>query len=236
MPQLSETFGAQLLQLQWADGSEIFYLSPLSIATRGTLPARGGVPVLFPQFANLGPGRKHGFARNVQWNALSDQHYQLSIAPNEYDDWPHSARLELLWEVTGNTFQMCFTVNNSGSTAFEWSGGLHPYWLVPDLLQCQLTGLPFAIEWNGRAYEQLFDASADVVLHCGSFALELQTTGFTQWMVWNPGQEGARDFSDMPAHDWNRFLCVEPVCASQPVTLKPGETFIGTLKVQRVPV
>jgi glucose-6-phosphate 1-epimerase len=234
MRQHSDTLGAQLLQPQLGDGSDIFYLSVLSMANRGAQPARGGVPVLFPQFANLGSGRKHGFARNVQWGALSDRHYQLSISPNEYDNWPHAAQLELSWEITSNTLQMCFTVRNTGSGAFEWSGGLHPYWLIPDLLQCRLTGFPSAIEWNDQAYEQLFDTNAELVLHCGSYALELKTTGFTQWMVWNPGREGSNNLADMPPQDWKRFVCVEPVCASRPVTLQPDETFAGTLTVRRV--
>lgn len=227
-------FGGQLLQAELEPGVPVFYLSPLAAERYDKAPARGGVPVLFPQFANLGPGRKHGFARNVDWNAVSDQHYQLQVAPGEYDNWLYSAQLDLRWAVASHTLQMIFTVANTGDTSFDWTGGLHPYWLVPDLLQCRLIGLPEEIEWTGQAFEQLFDADATLHLQCGDYALELQTTGFTQWMVWNPGREGTKDLVNMPPQDWQRFVCVEPICASRAVSLQPGETFSGTLTVKRI--
>ena len=227
-------FGGQLLQAELEPGTAVFCLSPLATDKNGKSPARGGVPVLFPQFANLGPGMKHGFARNVVWNAVGDQHYQLQIALGEYDNWRHSAQLDLVWEVTGDTLEMRFAVENNGSTAFNWSGGLHPYWAVPDLLQCRLMGLAEDIYWTGQTYEQLFDAHADLILNCGSYRLELHTMGFTQWMVWNPGRDGVESLTDLPPADWQRFICIEPVCASKPVMLSPGETFTGLLEVKRV--
>ncbi len=44
------------------DDVELLYLSPFSSEFK---PARGGVPVLFPQFANNGALSKHGFVRNL---------------------------------------------------------------------------------------------------------------------------------------------------------------------------
>lgn len=233
---MTSIFGGQLLQVKSLEGNSFLYLSDHYVQTPITSPARGGVPVLFPQFANLGPGRKHGFARNVLWSVLSDQHYRLQIAEGQYDGWPHAAQLDLSWSVTGNTFHIQLAVSNTGATAFEWSGGLHPYWLVPDLLECRLAGMPADINWDGQTYEQLFEAGEGLVLYCGTYALELQATGFTQWMVWNPGREGAKDFADMPREDWQRFVCIEPVCASLPVTLQPGENFTGTLTAKRVTI
>jgi glucose-6-phosphate 1-epimerase len=46
------TVGAQLLS---ATGAELVYCSPWSSPNK---PARGGVPILFPQFANLWPFAK----------------------------------------------------------------------------------------------------------------------------------------------------------------------------------
>ena len=58
-------------------GKEMFYLSKLSDTT-GVKPIRGGIPVVFPQFANgsevfflwvvEGPIVKHGFARTSIWS------------------------------------------------------------------------------------------------------------------------------------------------------------------------
>jgi glucose-6-phosphate 1-epimerase len=56
--------GAQVLQARLGGVAGPFYCSPLAYQFQG--PARGGVPVLFPQFAEYGPLLKHGFVRNRQ--------------------------------------------------------------------------------------------------------------------------------------------------------------------------
>ncbi|MDO4904208.1 MAG: D-hexose-6-phosphate mutarotase [Lautropia sp.] len=60
--------GGQVLSWMTADGVERMYLSPELPAARQ--PARGGVPVIFPQFNQRGPDfqlPRHGFARNLAW-------------------------------------------------------------------------------------------------------------------------------------------------------------------------
>jgi glucose-6-phosphate 1-epimerase len=210
------------------------YLSPLHVQQPSNIPARGGMPVLFPQFANLGAGRKHGFARNVRWLVLNDQHYRLYVKQDEYDRWPHSAQLDLNWQVIDSYFVVSLTVENIGESVFEWTGGLHPYWSVPDLLQCRLNILNCDVQFTGQAYEQLFDSKTDLVLHCGVYSLEFQAIGFSDWMVWSPGREGAKELIDMPTGDWQRFLCIEPVCVANHVILQPNEKFMGTMKVRLV--
>jgi glucose-6-phosphate 1-epimerase len=59
--------------LTWVSGGqERLYLSPQSTMD-GQAAMRGGVPVCFPQFNQRGPMAdrlpKHGFARNVAWQA-----------------------------------------------------------------------------------------------------------------------------------------------------------------------
>jgi glucose-6-phosphate 1-epimerase len=57
--------GAQLLQIQTAGHVPWVYCSPMS--PQPSQAVRGGVSVLFPQFASHGPLPKHGFARNMLW-------------------------------------------------------------------------------------------------------------------------------------------------------------------------
>ena len=48
---------------------ERLFLSSLS-ALDGQKAIRGGVPVIFPQFAERGTGMRHGFARVSTWRVL----------------------------------------------------------------------------------------------------------------------------------------------------------------------
>ncbi|MEO8119954.1 MAG: D-hexose-6-phosphate mutarotase, partial [Rhodoferax sp.] len=140
-------------------------------------------------------------------------------------------------------------VRNTGRHAFSWTGGLHPYFAVQDVLGCSACGLaglavqdrydtalrtqpPGDLGWTEQAFERLYDACPPVILSAGDYALRLSATGFDQWMVWNPGEVGARSLADLPAGDWRRFVCVEPVRVARPVMLEPGETFEGQLCIQ----
>ncbi|MET0654188.1 MAG: hypothetical protein ABWY94_01280, partial [Pseudoxanthomonas sp.] len=59
--------GAQVLS--WTSGgAERLYLSPRALLD-GHSAIRGGVPICFPQFNQRGPRPKHGFARNLPWQA-----------------------------------------------------------------------------------------------------------------------------------------------------------------------
>lgn len=267
--------GAQVLQAGLGQAAAIFYLSPLSVeapAGPAAAPARGGVPVLFPQFADVAPTPgmpglavlpalpaipKHGLVRTAHWRLLADQaapgthrlHYGLDIAPTDYPSWPHAARLSLLVRAQADALVMTLQVRNTGRHTFSWTGGLHPYFAVQDVLTCSASGLaglavqdrydaalrrqpPGDLGWNDQAFERLFDACPPVTLDTGAYSLQLSATGFDQWMVWNPGEAGASALADLPAGDWRRFVCVEPVCVARPIILEPGEVFEGRLCIR----
>ncbi|UUZ64987.1 D-hexose-6-phosphate mutarotase [Polaromonas sp. P1-6] len=220
------------------------------------MPRAGGVPVLFPQFADRGPLLKHGFARTTLWTLVressSDQAhsvaFELAIAPGQFADWPHAAHLALLAEVSQNGFCMSLQITNTGTSAFTWTGGLHPYFAVDDVQACTLaglTGLPvqdrydasLTIEpdgppgWGSQPFERLYGACPPLTLFTGSRRLTLTASGFDQWMVWNPGQAGGDALPDLPVGDRRRFVCLEPVCITRPAKLVPGAVFNGTLTI-----
>ena len=58
--------GAQVLHAALESGLELLYLSPL-VDVYPDNPIRGGIPLMFPQFGDSGPLRKHGFVRDLQW-------------------------------------------------------------------------------------------------------------------------------------------------------------------------
>ena len=52
-------------------GEERLWISSLS-ALDGSAPIRGGIPIAFPQFADNGKLKLHGFVRQCVWNLVSD--------------------------------------------------------------------------------------------------------------------------------------------------------------------
>lgn len=143
--------------------------------------------------------------------------------------------------------EMRLDVCSTGKSEFEWTGG-RPYWAVGNLLECQLKGLQGvsssdrykslepptgeAVQWSGEACELLYDTPGPVCFELPSHNVKLSMTGFDQWMVWNPGAHEAQRLTDMPAADWQRFVCIEPVRVSRPCRLQPGDSFAGTLKAE----
>ena len=255
MPRLTYArTGAQILQAHLELGAGILYRSP--IAPTGSVPARGGVPVLFPQFADRGALPKHGLVRTARWTLVqeskSDQAhsvaFELPMAPGQFADWPHAAHLVLKAEALQDGMHLNLQITNTGNDAFAWTGGLHPYFAVDDVQACSLVGLAglpvqdrydaslttepgSPRNWGDEPFERLYDGCPPLRLFTGSQWLTLTASGFKQWMVWNPGQEGGDALPDLPAGDWQRFVCVEPVCVRRPVELAPGAVFNGTLTI-----
>lgn len=246
--------GAQVLQASLGDSVAVFYLSPLSAVDA---PARGGVPLLFPQFADRGPLSKHGFVRQVPWRLLADAmqagaqqlHYALDL--DAQPSWPHSARLDLRVQASNECLVLTLTVHNTGPNAFSWTGGLHPYFAVTDVLTAKLSGVAGLdvqdrydttlthqpageLTWSAKPFERLYSACPALLLDAGGHHLRLSATGFDQWMVWNPGESGALALADLPAPDWRRFVCVEPVCVARPIVLAPGASFAGGMRIELV--
>jgi glucose-6-phosphate 1-epimerase len=206
------------------------------------------VPVLFPQFADTGLLPKHGMARTAQWQPEGDAAYTLHIAAKSYPAWPHACALRIGMHTGPGQLCITLSVRNTGTSTWAWTGGLHPFFAVDDLTRCSLTGLAgvpvqdryhpaaphqtAALTWTDAPCERLYAKAPELRLQNGGRTLHLRTTGFTQWMVWNPGTAGAQTLPDLPDDDWRKFVCIEPVCVAQPVVLAPGEVFEGALQVR----
>src|SRR5512140_3613716 len=61
---------------------------------RAGVPIRGGIPVVFPQFSQLGPLPAHGFARVMPWEFVGAEHNaQGATATFRLSDTEESRRL-----------------------------------------------------------------------------------------------------------------------------------------------
>ena len=246
--------GGHLLSWVPARGGERLYLSPASRFGAGA-SIRGGVPVIFPQFADRGPLPRHGFARTMAWRfAGIEDDVGLPTATFALDDdaatravWPHAFALRLHVALAENALRLSMTVRNTGDTAFAFACALHSYLQVGALAGTRLHGL------SGHAYRErsapdvaqrddapspAFDDEIDRIyadtdgprwLDDGAQALRIDTIDFTDTVVWNPGPALAAGMRDLASGGHNRFVCVEPACVERSISLSPGEAWRGTL-------
>lgn len=166
--------GAQLLQANPAGTTAalpLFYLSPTYDPALAK-PARGGVPVMFPQFATRGPGPKHGLVRQRPWqrvqagdasSASSRQCdrdvWQIDLPPEPEQHWFAQARLQISagWQSASEMnpwLEMRLEVLNTGDTPFDFTGGLHPYFAVHSAMSLAiegLSGIPFDDRYDQQA-------------------------------------------------------------------------------------
>lgn len=130
-------------------GGERLYLSPRS-AYRPAAAVRGGVPVIFPQFADSGSYVRHGFARTRPWaleHAGRDADGAGVAVLTLGDDretralWPHAFRCSLMVRVSAAWLEIALAVENPEAVAFAFTGALHTYLGVGDVEAARVRGL-----------------------------------------------------------------------------------------------
>ena len=248
--------GAQVLS--WVSGGqERLYFSPQS-SMDGQAAMRGGVPVCFPQFNQRGPLAerlpKHGFARNVAWQAdeaeLASNHARLTLRLNDNLQtrawWPQAFALALHIELSPGALQLTLDVHNTDTQVLAFSGALHTYLAVPDVMQATLQGLGGQPEWDSltdthaQAADTLrFAAEFDRVYEAGPQPMTLnqtlhisQSPSWANTVVWNPAQDLCQRLADMPDDGWRHMLCVEAAQVYTPITLPAGGRWAGWQRLQ----
>jgi glucose-6-phosphate 1-epimerase len=248
--------GAQVLS--WVSGGqERLYFSPQS-SMDGQAAMRGGVPVCFPQFNQRGPLAerlpKHGFARNVAWQAdeaeLASNHARLTLRLNDNLQtrawWPQAFALALHIELSPGALQLTLDVHNTDTQVLAFSGALHTYLAVPDVMQATLQGLGGQPEWDSltdthaKAADTLrFAAEFDRVYEAGPQPMTLnqtlhisQSPSWANTVVWNPAQDLCQRLADMPDDGWRHMLCVEAAQVYTPITLPAGGRWAGWQRLQ----
>ncbi|PIT81477.1 D-hexose-6-phosphate mutarotase [Limnohabitans sp. 15K] len=244
--------------LSWVSGGqERLYLSPQSVMD-GQAAIRGGVPVCFPQFNQRGPLAdslpKHGFARNVAWQAdaaeLSDDHARLTLRLKDNAQtrqwWPQAFEAQLQIDLSPGELQITLGVHNTDAQPLAFSGALHTYLAVPDVTQATLQGLGGQPEWDSltdthaQAEDTIrFAAEFDRVYEAGPQPMTLnqtlqisQSPSWANTVVWNPAQDLCKRLTDMPDDGWRQMLCVEAAQVYTPITLPVGGRWAGWQRLQ----
>ncbi|TAJ54469.1 MAG: D-hexose-6-phosphate mutarotase [Nevskiaceae bacterium] len=250
--------------LSWIPAGESvdrLYLSPISQPAPG-VAIRGGVPVIFPQFASEGPLPKHGFARTARWSRLAANSpvpapARASLGLSDSDDsraiWPQTFSAQLEVRIGGDALEVRLSVRNTGAQAFHFTAALHTYLRVNDLAEVELLGLQGrryrdsaaggverreespALRFQGEVDRIYFDTPAHLILRDGQRALEVRQSGFADTVVWNPGATKAAALADLPPGDYRHFVCVEAACVGTPIQLAPGAIWSASQTLRALP-
>lgn len=235
-------YGAHLVSWKGADGRERLFCSAASVLD-GSKAIRGGVPVIFPQFAEQGQGMRHGFARVSDWHLLDSgvedgeaialfTLAEEDLKPEYARAWRHSFSLALRIGIKGNALAMDLEVRNTGPDPLPFAAALHTYYAVEDIGQVRVTGVAAdEVSIDGNFDNIYSNVGGDMTIETGAGRLQVQQAGFTDAVVWNPGAADAAALSDMEDEEYRRFVCVEPALLKL-VTLEEDEVWRGKYSVR----
>lgn len=252
--------GAHVARWAHPDAGEVLYLSPRARFAPGAA-IRGGVPVIFPQFADLGPLPKHGFARTAEWEvvdanasaASASVRLRLDDSPATRVVWPHPFRAELTVTLD-DALTISLAVTNTGAEAISFTCALHGYYRVADVRQASVMGLAGTRFHDkvddaektemgdelrfARETDRVYAAAPDLLRlrdESAERTLTLEKRGFPDAVVWTPWTDAARAIDDLPDGDWTHFVCIEPAHAAAPLTLTPGARWNGAQTLRITP-
>ena len=226
-------FGAHLVSWNSADGQQRLFCSSAS-PLDGSAAIRGGVPVIFPQFAARGDGMRHGFARVSQWRVVgqADGYASFELTPADLlpahaAAWPHQFKLTLTIALDAQAVTITLEVHNAGDATFAFSSALHTYFAVPELAAVTVGGVEDTPLMMADHIDRIYqDLAGPLTISTGQGALRLEQSGFVDAVVWNPGAQDAAALADMDDEEYRRFVCVEAALID-PLTLAPGTTWRG---------
>lgn len=234
----------------WKVGEdEVMFLSKNAVLD-GSIPIRGGVPLIFPQF---GPGkmRQHGFARRVKWSLLEKEEgkdeavAKFCLEPNDYtlEMWADVVfYLTFTVKLSGNKLLLDFNVKNTWENPFKFTCAFHTYFNC-DIDKVEVKGLK-GCKYNdtldeGKTKEEAgdfvkFGANVDRVYRNVTWPVTFNMSqnktvsiesNVTDCVVWNPWSEKAKAMKDFQDDEYLRMVCVEPGNCIEGIELAVGENW-----------
>jgi glucose-6-phosphate 1-epimerase len=248
--------GAHVTSWIPAGGKEVLFMGKTATFAPGD-PIRGGIPVVWPQFANIGPLPQHGFARKLEWqladNADSpdDQSSVKLVLTDDHrtrEQWPYHFRTELTVTIDEKSLEVKFDAFNTGDELFTFTAALHTYIAVADIRESAIRG--FTGKWyldktqggnetKDEAKKLVISDEADRVYlkapkkvevedRGNDRRIEVRADGFKDAVVWNPWAEKVTGFIGLDTEDYLRMICIEAAQIGTPVELKPGLSWSGS--------
>jgi len=240
-------YGAQVVSWIPTGDDERLFLSPKS-ALNKLSPIRGGVPVVFPQFATYGSLPHHGLVRTCDWRVvgvdIGERDARATFRVEDSSDtrkvWPHAFACELSVAVSGVRLELQLRIENPGPRPFDFCAALHTYLRVTDIDAVRLEGL-YGARYRDRTdhdreivdsahpltisaeVDRIYvDAPNQLVVRERGRSLSVHANGFPDVVVWNPWKDKCALLDDMPNDAYQHMLCVEAAAVGTRVTLGSG--------------
>jgi glucose-6-phosphate 1-epimerase len=232
-------------------GDERLYLSGKS-GFDGTAAIRGGIPIIFPQFATEGPLPRHGFARTSTWSlggvsrgAAGEAEMELVLRDSQATRaiWDAAFRAIVSVAIFGQQMAVSLVVENVGDAPFSFTAALHSYFRVHDVADAEIVGLRGAryrgedralvkdvverLRIDGFLDRVYVGAPTHLELHEGGRRMLIDAEGFPDAVVWNPGSERAAALADLDPGGERQFVCIEAAVVQEPITLAPLRRWTG---------
>ena len=247
--------GAHLVSWIPAGGTEWLYVSPRSPFRPGAA-IRGGVPLVFPQFATYGTLPQHGFARTQAWRVAAESpggvSLHLDATPETRRLWPYEFAADLAVEIGGQRLDVALRVRNTDAREFTFTAALHTYLAVSDIAAIRLDGLggcsyfdranndaPGHETADSMTITQEIDrvyteVAAPLRLRDKTRRLEISQKGFRDCVIWNPGPRRAAAMKDMLPEGYRRMLAVEAAAIARRIALAPGAAWVGLQSLRQL--
>lgn len=227
--------GCHITQALSAHGP-LLWLSPLS-DLQGPKAIRGGIPLIAPQFNTFLDGKRHGWARDEQW--------EITLSKNAVVGTMHRDGLdfELHADQSADTLHVELQATNTSTKEKQIQLGFHPYFLVSDVENVEVFGLeeaafydvptdhteyyPQPLRLRGE-FDRITTGGEAVIVDPGlGRRITVSGQSTDALVVWNPGEALASTMADIPTGGWRQFLCVEPMLLGagfKGVTVTPGQS------------
>lgn len=245
--------GAHVTSWQTGNGVEQLFTSTNS-AFGGLAAIRGGIPVIFPQFADEGPLAKHGFARNRAWQRVAISVDTVEFALEHGADtlalWPHPFCASLRVQLQNSGLTTTLRIGNTGTAPLSFTAALHTYLRVDDIAHATVEGLhgvhyrdsaqsgrrsqqtQAALRIDGEIDRVYLDAPPRLILRDAVRAMSVESLGFADAVIWNPGPDKALKLADLEPGGYRRMLCIEAATVAVPIRLAPGEHWSGAQRLR----
>ena len=244
--------GAHVTSWQPIPGKEVLFLSKKArFANNSSI--RGGVPIIFPQFSDTGELPKHGFARRIDWSLekLNRTSAVFSLQENEHtlEVWPCKFRATYNVLLEKNALSLNLEIANMDKKPIAFTSALHSYFGVSNIHDARISGLEEIhytdennkidrintqigpVKVKGEIDRIYLNAPGEIILNSKDISLVVQSIGFKDLVVWNPGPDKVKTISDLDAKEYKKFICIESATVIDPVHLAPRERWMGIQKI-----